>query len=207
MNNLFAAPTPEEHAALLQEIGPLPLSGQAWPDWVRILAWIVLAVIGVQIVTTAIGLPPGQVNPILAGTIILCFLGLALVSWHMQISVTRIDESGLRQTWITRREVAWQDIQFAKFVPLLFSSGWSSSRAMAAPSCSGRHPRPAGRVRQDFAAVPPQALRRRPATDRRALRQRIGSAYIRPPWVHCAFRPRWIFNGLPWPTLRSKLSP
>lgn len=121
MNNLFAAPTPEEHAALLQAIGPLPLSGQAWPDWVRILAWIVLAVIGVQIVTTAIGLPPGQVNPVLAGTIILCFLGLALVSWHMQISVTRIDESGLRQTWITRREVAWQDIQFAKFVPLLFS--------------------------------------------------------------------------------------
>lgn len=207
MNNLFAAPTPEEHAALLQEIGPLPLSGQAWPDWVRILAWIVLAVIGVQIVTTAIGLPPGQVNPILAGTIILCFLGLALVSWHMQISVTRIDESGLRQTWITRREVAWQDIQFAKFVPLLFSKrlvvftrhGRPIVFRAAPATCRSRSP--------DFAAVPPQALRRRPATDRRALRQRIGSAYIRPPWVHCAFRPRWIFNGLPWPTLRSKLSP
>ncbi|MFJ1300537.1 hypothetical protein ACILG0_11255 [Pseudomonadota bacterium AL_CKDN230030165-1A_HGKHYDSX7] len=121
MTSPFAAPTAEEHQALLSEIGPLPLSGQAWPDWVRILAWVILAVIGVQIVTTAIRLPPDQMNSVLAGTVILCFLGLAVVCWNMQVSVTTIDEKGLRQTWITRREVAWQDIHFAKFVPLLFS--------------------------------------------------------------------------------------
>ena len=85
-------------------------------------AWIVLAVISVQIVTTAVGLPPGQVTRWPAPS------SCASSAWRwcngiMQISVTRIDESGLRQTWITRREVAWQDIQFAKFVPLLFSSG------------------------------------------------------------------------------------
>ncbi|OZI15716.1 hypothetical protein CAL18_17205 [Bordetella genomosp. 7] len=121
MSSLYAAPTAEEREALLREIGPLPLSGQAWPDWVRILAWIILAIIGVQIVSSAIRLPPGQVNTVLALTVALCFLGLTLVSWHMQRSVTTIDETGLRQTWITRREVAWQDIHFAKFVPLLFS--------------------------------------------------------------------------------------
>lgn len=117
----FDTPSPEDREALLREIGPLPLAGQAWPDWVRILAWIILAIIGVQIALTAIRVPPEQISSTVAGIIILCFLGLTLVAWHMQKSVTTIDEAGLRQTWITRREVAWQDIHFAKFVPLLFS--------------------------------------------------------------------------------------
>lgn len=121
MNRLDASPTDEDRDALLREIGPLPLTGQAWPDWVRILAWIILAVIGVQITLTAIRMPPDQVSSMVVLIVGLCFLGLALVSWHMQKSVTTIDEAGLRQTWITRREVAWQDIHFAKFVPLLFS--------------------------------------------------------------------------------------
>ena len=47
--------------------------------------------------------------------------GLAVVAFYMQRSVTTIDERGLRQTWIAKREVAWDDIQFAKFVPLLLS--------------------------------------------------------------------------------------
>lgn len=115
------APTAEEHEALLREIRPLPLSGQAWSDWVRILAWIVLAIIGVQIVLTAIRTPPEQISPVMGVAVILCFLGLVLVSWHMQKSITTIDEAGIHQTWITRREVAWQDIHFAKFVPFLFS--------------------------------------------------------------------------------------
>ena len=121
MNPLDANPSVEERDALLREIGPLPLAGQAWPDWVRILAWIILAIIGVQIVLSAIRMPPEQTNSVVGGIVVLCFLGLALVSWHMQKSITTIDEAGLHQTWITRREVAWQDIHFAKFVPLLFS--------------------------------------------------------------------------------------
>src|SRR5690606_26082104 len=121
MSPFDASPSQNERDALLREIGPLPLSGQAWPDWVRILAWIILAIIGVQIILTAIRTPPEQINAAVAGIVILCFLGLALVSWHMQKSITTIDEAGLHQTWITRRQVAWQDIHFAKFVPLLFS--------------------------------------------------------------------------------------
>jgi hypothetical protein len=119
--SLFDTPSLEERNALLREIEPLPLKGQAWPDWVRILAWIILAVIGIQITVTAIRLPTEQLSSTLVWIVGLCFLGLTLVVWHMQKSVTTIDETGLRQTWITRREVAWQDIHFAKFVPLLFS--------------------------------------------------------------------------------------
>jgi len=117
----FDTPSSEEREALFREIGPLPLTGQAWPNWVRMLAWIILAIIGVQIAATAIRVPNEQLSSTLTWIIALCFFGLALVVWHMQKSITSIDETGLRQTWITRREVAWQDIHFAKFVPLLFS--------------------------------------------------------------------------------------
>lgn len=33
-----------------------------------------------------------------------------------------------------------------------------------------------------------------------------GMAYIKPPLLQAAFRPRSSFNGLAWPTLRSKIS-
>jgi hypothetical protein len=39
----------------------------------------------------------------------------------MQTSITTIDEDGLSQTWFTRREVAWEDVRYARFVPMLFS--------------------------------------------------------------------------------------
>lgn len=121
MHPLTTAPSSDERDALLREIGPLPLSGQAWPDWVRILAWIILGVIGMQIMLTAIRLQPEQISATAGGIVLLCFVGLALVTWHMQKSVTTIDEAGLHQTWITRRQVTWDDVQYAKFVPLLFS--------------------------------------------------------------------------------------
>ena len=37
------------------------------------------------------------------------------------MSITTIDERGLRQSWFTRREVAWEDVRYARFVPMLFS--------------------------------------------------------------------------------------
>ncbi|WP_083812450.1 NAD(P)H-binding protein [Pusillimonas sp. T7-7] len=51
--------------------------------------------------------------------------------------------------------------------------------------------------------VPNQPLRYRQASSA----YRTGNPYISPPSVHCAFSPRSICNGLPLPTLRSKLSP
>ncbi|MCW0206975.1 MAG: hypothetical protein OJK14_07740, partial [Achromobacter sp.] len=70
----MSAPAPEDHAALLRAIGPLPLSGQAWPDWVRILTWVVLAVLGVQVVTTAIRAPSQPYDTLLIAAVALCFL-------------------------------------------------------------------------------------------------------------------------------------
>ncbi|WP_241118780.1 hypothetical protein [Achromobacter xylosoxidans] len=99
----------------------MPLSGQAWPDWVRILTWVILAVLGVQVVTTAIRAPGQSLDGMMAVVVGLCFIGLLFVSWHMQTSITTIDEHGLRQTWFSRREVAWEDVREVRFVPMIFS--------------------------------------------------------------------------------------
>ncbi|MDZ5616336.1 hypothetical protein U2261_17105 [Achromobacter xylosoxidans] len=121
MTSPAPSPSPEDHTALLRAIGPLPLSGQAWPDWVRILTWVILAVLGVQVVTTAIRAPGQSLDGMMAVVVGLCFIGLLFVSWHMQTSITTIDEHGLRQTWFSRREVAWEDVREVRFVPMIFS--------------------------------------------------------------------------------------
>ena len=81
---------------------------------------MILAVLGVQAVTSAIGAPDAleALPAVLAG---LCFAALLFVAWHMQTSITTIDERGLRQSWYRRREVAWEDVRQARFVPMLFS--------------------------------------------------------------------------------------
>lgn len=114
-------PSAEEHASLMADLGPLPIQGQAWPSWVKILVWIVVAAIGVQFVRVAMGLESGQVNPFMAGTVLITFCGLLLIARVMAISTTRITEDGIEQTWITKRAIGWNDIQFAKFVPMIAS--------------------------------------------------------------------------------------
>ncbi|TFL15552.1 hypothetical protein CSC67_02155 [Pusillimonas caeni] len=114
-------PSAEEHAALLAELGPLPIQGQAWPSWVKIMVWIVVAAIGVQLVRVAVGFEGEPVNPFMAASVLICFCGLLLIARVMAISTTRITRDGIEQTWITKRAIGWQDIQFAKFVPMLAS--------------------------------------------------------------------------------------
>lgn len=114
-------PTPEEHAALLAEIGTLPLQGRAWPRWIGVLAWLILAVIAARLLMTASS-PAGQhVNGAVAGSIIVCYAALVVMAWYMWISTTEITDQGIRQTWITRREVSWNDIQSTRFIPLMSS--------------------------------------------------------------------------------------
>lgn len=114
-------PDEEKHRKLLAEIGPLPIEGPAWPRWVVVVAWVVLGVVVLRLVSTATS-PAGE----LAGTavkasIVLCVVGLAVLARYMHTSVTRITEKGIEQTWLGRREVAWHDISFAKFIPLISS--------------------------------------------------------------------------------------
>lgn len=109
------------HDALLQTLGPLPLSGTAWPGWIKVMAWCVLVIIGAKLVHTAIG-PSGQdVNPVVAASVTITFMALVVVARCMQVSVTTITPDGIEQTWLTKRTVGWNDIQFAKFIPLLAS--------------------------------------------------------------------------------------
>lgn len=115
------APTEEERSELFETIGPLPLQGVAWPKWLKMLAVIILALIGVLIMYTAAGPVGKTVSPGVAGSIMLCFIGLIVLARYMLVSQTRITHRGIEQSWISRREVAWEDIQFAKFIPLLAS--------------------------------------------------------------------------------------
>ncbi|AEC21109.1 hypothetical protein PT7_2569 [Pusillimonas sp. T7-7] len=114
-------PSVEEHTQLLQELGPLPIKGPAWPKWLKVLAWVVLAFIGLQIIRIAAG-PLGQnISPMVSGSIIVCYIGLLILARYMHVSETSITETGIQQSWLSRREVSWEDIQFVKFIPLLAS--------------------------------------------------------------------------------------
>lgn len=115
------APSEEERSELLEAIGPLPLRGVAWPKWIKILAWVILVLIGLLIMQTAAGPVGKTVSPLVAGSILLCFVALLVLARYMLVSETRITHKGIEQTWITRREIAWEDIQFAKFIPLVAS--------------------------------------------------------------------------------------
>ncbi|HZH56805.1 hypothetical protein [Yanghanlia caeni] len=114
-------PSEGERRALLAEIGPLPLEGRAWPRWVVLLAWLVLALVVLRLVLTAAG-PAGQaVSTAVKASLTLCVAGLAVLAGYMQVSVTRITEQGIEQSWLGRRAVQWHDITFAKFIPLIAS--------------------------------------------------------------------------------------
>ncbi len=114
-------PSEEERSELFEAIGPLPLRGVAWPRWIKILAVLILICIGLLILQTASGPVGKTVSPLVAGSILLCFIGLIVLARYMLVSETRITHRGIEQSWISRREVAWEDIQFAKFIPLVAS--------------------------------------------------------------------------------------
>lgn len=114
-------PSPEEHAALLAELGTLPLRGRAWPRWIGVLAWAILLVITFKLIATAAS-PAGQhISSAIAASVLVCYVALIVVAWHMWTSQTEINPQGIHQTWIKRREAKWNDIQSTRFIPLLSS--------------------------------------------------------------------------------------
>lgn len=114
-------PNADEHQALLQAIGPLPLTGMAWPTWIKVLACFVLTIVGIQILRTAASPVGANVDMTVSLSIIVCFFGLVVLCRYMVVSVTRITEQGIEQTWLGNKQIAWEDLQFAKFIPLLAS--------------------------------------------------------------------------------------
>ncbi|HLR78006.1 MAG TPA: hypothetical protein VK062_03045 [Burkholderiaceae bacterium] len=107
--------------ALLQTLGPLPIRGTAWPGWVKVLAWCVLAIIGIKLIHTATSTAGQDIRPVIAASVTITFMALIVVARNMQTSVTTITTEGIEQTWLTRRTVRWDDIQFAKFIPMVAS--------------------------------------------------------------------------------------
>lgn len=114
----FLRPSNNEHNQLLQDLGPLPIQGKAWPTWIKVLAVLMLALIGFKLINTAASPVGRTVSPWVAGSIVLCYVGLLVLARYMLVSVTTIDETGIRQTWLGKRQVRWEDLTFAKFVPL-----------------------------------------------------------------------------------------
>lgn len=114
-------PSPQDQQQLLEEIGPLPLEGPAWPTRVKWLAWLVLALVVFRLVQTAAS-PAGEaVATAVKISVLACVLGLGVLARTMHTSVTRITENGIEQSWLGRKEITWNDISFVKFVPLIAS--------------------------------------------------------------------------------------
>ncbi|MGB7484351.1 MAG: hypothetical protein WA909_11895 [Castellaniella sp.] len=117
----FGRPSPEEHDALLAQIGPLPLLGRAWPRWIAVIAWLIMAIIVIRL-AMVLQLSPDQALPMpVILSIMVCVGALIWMSAHMWTSVTEISDWGIRQSWITRREVPWSEVQSTKFIPLFAS--------------------------------------------------------------------------------------
>lgn len=117
----FLPLTEAERDQLLASIHPLPIRGPAWRTWVKTAAWLVLGLIVLQFFI-AFNKAGMQMLYSMTGLILLVvFVALAVTTRYMQTSITTIDADGMRQSWLTRREVAWQDVTFAKFVPMLAS--------------------------------------------------------------------------------------
>lgn len=114
-------PDLQEQQKLLEEIGPLPVEGPAWPQKVKWLAWIVLALVVFRLIQTAASPAGEMVGTAIKISVLLCVLGLFVLARTMHTSVTRITEKGIEQSWLGRKEIAWEDISFVKFVPLIAS--------------------------------------------------------------------------------------
>lgn len=120
MSSSMQAPR-EGHEELLKEIGPLPLEGPAWPSKVKWLAWIVLALVVFRLAQTAASPAGEMVGTAIKVSVLLCVIGLAVLTRTMHTSVTRITEDGIEQSWLGRKHISWGDISFVKFVPLIAS--------------------------------------------------------------------------------------
>ncbi len=105
--------------ALRDELGALPIRGRAFSSGLRFGSLALLAVMLFQVLRTVGELSLDRINPVMAGVTAFCVIGLVVVVWFMQTSVTTIDDWGIRQTWVMQREVPWEELHTARFMPLL----------------------------------------------------------------------------------------
>lgn len=105
--------------ALFQKIGPLPLRGRSWPKAIAIMAWVLLAIIGARLVFIATTY--GQISTPLIASVVLAYTGMVVVAFFMWVGHTTITTEGIKQEWILKREMAWEELKYAKFIPIFYS--------------------------------------------------------------------------------------
>lgn len=110
--------TPEQQQ-LLQSLN-LPLRGRSWPKHIAMLAWVVIVLLGLRLGFVATQYGSDVATGIIA-CIVFAYFGMIVVAYFMLVGHTTITQDGIHQEWIMKRELAWSDLKFAKFVPMFFS--------------------------------------------------------------------------------------
>lgn len=105
---------------LFETIGPLPLRGRSWPKAIAVMAWLLLAAIGARLGFLAAYYGDQIAMPIMA-SVMLAYTGMVIVAFFMWTAHTTITEQGIRQDWILKREMSWDELKYAKFIPLFYS--------------------------------------------------------------------------------------
>lgn len=117
----FIPLTEREQAQLKDNLGDLPITGPAWPRWVKLVALLVLSLVVMQAGLTVQKAGLASLSNTGGLFLLIVFIGLSFITYFMQHSVTTIDENGIRQSWFTKRQVGFHEMSFAKFVPMLAS--------------------------------------------------------------------------------------
>lgn len=97
----------------------LPLRGRSWPKGIALVAWIIIILIGARLIYIATNYE--QVPTPIVASVVLAYTGMVVVTFFMWVGHTTITKQGIKQDWILKRELAWEDLKFAKFVPLFYS--------------------------------------------------------------------------------------
>lgn len=97
----------------------LPIRGRSWPKGIAIVAWVLIILIGARLIYIATNYE--QVPTPIVASVGLAYAGMVIVAFFMLVGHTTLTEHGIKQDWILKRELTWEELKFAKFVPLFYS--------------------------------------------------------------------------------------
>lgn len=111
-------PLTEQQQTLFDTI-KLPIRGRSWPKPIAAIAWLLIILIGARLIYIATNYE--QVPTAIVASVVLAYTGMVVVAFFMWVGHTTITTQGIKQDWILKRELPWDELKFAKFVPLFYS--------------------------------------------------------------------------------------
>ena len=87
----FIPLTEREQAQLKDNLGDLPITGPAWPRWVKLVALLVLSLVVMQAGLTVQKAGLASLSNTGGLFLLIVFIGLSFITYFMQHSVTTID--------------------------------------------------------------------------------------------------------------------